>query len=325
MKPQNTQAIVAIVVTHNRLEKLKTTVKSLLKSSANSLERLIICNNASTDGTSTWLASLSDTRLDVMNLTANIGGAGGFEASLRHAAATSSADWFVVMDDDARPEPAALERFTQAARNDADVWLSAVRYPNGSICEMNRPWHNPFGSLPIFLRSILRGREAFHLPTEAYDSPNIHQIDGGSFVGQFISRKALTMAGYPRGDLFIYADDVLFTLAVRKAGGKVAFDPSLRFEHDCETLTANSKVLSPIWKVYFYHRNIILVYRQLAGPLLFWPVLALKYPQWYATASHYGPERKKYLRLLKAAISDALKGHTGTRHNAIETIKTLNQ
>jgi len=44
----------ALVVTYNRLDKLKVTIARLLDHPTECLETLIIVNNASTDGTAVW-------------------------------------------------------------------------------------------------------------------------------------------------------------------------------------------------------------------------------------------------------------------------------
>ncbi|MBU2980672.1 glycosyltransferase [Lentibacter algarum] len=312
--------LVALVVTYNRFEALKVTVRRLLAEAPDTLGTLLVCNNASTDGTADWLKSQTDPRLEVLDLPHNIGGAGGFEAGLRHAAQTYDADWYLLMDDDARPVEGTLARFLSRPRSAAQIWISAVRYPDGEVCEMNRPWLNPFGSIRVFVQSLLRGRDAFHLSDSAYAAEEVQQVDGGSFVGQFVSREALALAGFPRGELFIYADDVLYTLALRSKGGKVAFDASLAYEHDCKSLTRDTGRLTPLWKVYFYHRNISLVYRRVAGPLLFWPVLALKYLQWRRKAGLYGADKATYVMLLNKAVADARANRLG---NSLQDITAL--
>lgn len=307
MHSDTSHSLVAIVVTFNRLAALKVTLAQLQAESSAHLRKIIICDNASNDGTQAWLAAQTDPRLEVLTLPNNIGGAGGFETALHHARETQDADWYLLMDDDAHPAQGTLKAFHARARNDHDVWVSSVRYPDGDICEMNRPWLNPFWSAKTFAAALLKGRDAFHLGKPQYESNEIQPVDGGSFVGLFVSRRALDIAGMPRGELFIYADDVLFVLKMRRAGGRAAFDPALGFVHDCKSLSRDTHLLSPLWKVYFYHRNITLVYRDVAGPILFWPILALKYLLWQSKARAYGPEATPYSRLLKRAVLDALK------------------
>lgn len=63
----------ALIVTFNRLGKLKKTVEETLKLE---FTNIVIVNNGSTDGTQAWLSSIVDTRVIVLTLTENTGGAG---------------------------------------------------------------------------------------------------------------------------------------------------------------------------------------------------------------------------------------------------------
>lgn len=298
--------LVAIVVTHNRLEQLKTTLTRLLESPG--LSGVLVFDNASDDATPAYLAAQSDPRLHVLSSPGNLGGAGGFETAMRAAVTRFDPDWLVLMDDDARPLPGTLEAFQAATRNTHEAWAAAVHYPDGAICDMNRPWINPFRNARSLLRGLARGRNGFHMGAAEYASPEIRPIDGGSFVGLFLSRAAIQRAGYPDGRLFLYGDDVLYTLGLSQAGGRIAFDPALRFEHDCATLTGQT--MSPLWKVYYFHRNQVMVYRRAAGPVLFWPVLALRAALWWRKASAYGPRAPHYRRLLRLALADGLRQRT---------------
>ncbi|MEL6957346.1 MAG: glycosyltransferase [Pseudomonadota bacterium] len=294
--------LLAVVVTFNRLPALQETLSRLLDLLERDLDRVLVYDNASSDDTAGWLAAQRDPRLTVISASVNSGGAGGFEAAMRAAHSEFDPDWMVLMDDDARPHPATFEAFHARRRDSHDAWAAAVTYPDGAICDMNRPWVNPFGSVGAFVRTLIRQRNGFHMNASAYQG-GIRDIDGASFVGLFLSRAALNQAGYPDGRLFLYGDDVLYTLALSKAGGRVAFDPALTFEHDCETLGADA-TLSPLWKVYYYHRNQVLVYRAAAGPIMFWPVFALRRRVWLRRASAYGANRATYLRLLTLAMAD---------------------
>ncbi len=307
----------AVVVTHNRLDQLKCTVARLLESPQSHLAGLVVVDNASSDDTAAWLSGVADPRVDVVRSETNLGGAGGFEKGLRHAVHAFAPDWMVVMDDDARPEPGALAAFHAEPRGEREAWAGAVRYPDGRICDMNRPWINPFWHKRAFLRSLWSGRDGFHLSLQDYDRKGPCAVDGGSFVGLFLSRRAIERAGYPDGRLFIYGDDVLYTLSISAMGGRIAFDPRVRFEHDCGTLTEGVRVLRPLWKVYYFHRNQLMVYRMAAGPVLFWPVFLVKWLKWRARARHYGADRKAYLRLLAHAVRDGVRHRRNRRHAAV--------
>ncbi|WP_390915623.1 glycosyltransferase [Pseudosulfitobacter sp. SM2401] len=301
-------ALVAIVVTMNRLDHLQKTLDRLLASDAQTLGAVVVVNNQSTDGTGAWLTAHSDARVIHLPQGENRGGAGGFEAGLCHVRDHMAADWVLLMDDDGRPAAGCLEAFHSAPREGIDGWVSAVRYPSGAICEMNRPWINPFWSVSGFIRGLTKGRAGFHIPNTAFDG-GVVEIDGGSFVGLFLSARAIDLAGLPDGDLFLYGDDVLYCLRLRRNGGRVGFDPSLGFEHDCETFDADDGTIAPLWKAYYMHRNQLMMYRVAAGAL-FPFVVALFVPRWWFKARKYGAAAPVYRRVLARAIKDGLARRT---------------
>ena len=302
--------LVAVVVTYNRLEKLRATLARLLPEP---VAAVVVVDNASTDGTADWLAAQADARLRVLRLDRNCGGAGGFEAGMRHAAAAFDPDWMVLMDDDARPASGALGAFLAADMAGWEAAAAAVCYPDGRICEMNRPWVNPFWNGRAFLRTLLGGgRAGFHLADAAYAGAP-RKVDGTSFVGFFVSRAAIARAGFPDGRLFIYGDDVLYTLGLTKRGGRIAFLPGVRFEHDCASLRHGDRRVRPVWRTYYHHRNLLLVYRRAAGPF-YWPVLALILPKWLLKGRGYGPDRAAFDRLTRLAIRDGLAGRRDRPH-----------
>jgi GT2 family glycosyltransferase len=293
--------LAAVVITHNRLEQLQKTLTRLLTADASYLEQVVVFDNGSSSETGVWLAGQSDPRLYVIRSEDNLGGAGGFEAAMRACHERFDPDWMVLMDDDARPMSDAIMQFHIKDRSGFAVWAAAVRTLKGEICDMNRPWHHPFRSLRTAFQSLTRGREGFHLGARDYESGSIQPVDGASFVGLFVSRRAIEQAGFPDGRLFLYADDVLYALALPQIG----FDPDLHWEHDCESLNAGR--ITPLWKAYYYHRNLTLSYRQAAGPLLFWPVLALKYLTWRRQIQAQPQGARAALCLLHRAICDGLR------------------
>lgn len=306
--------LAALVVTFNRLDHLKRTVGSLLAEPDQNLAAVVVVDNASTDGTGAWLAQLSDPRLDVLSLSQNTGGAGGFAVGLGRIRDRHDPDWTVMMDDDARPEPGTLGAYLARPRDHAAAWFGAVYLPDGRVADMNRPWLNPFWHPGIFARSLFAGRDGFHLSPAAYASKATLSVDGGSFVGLFLSREALARAGLPDAGLFIYGDDVLYTLGISASGGKCRFDPALRFSHDCGTLTGAVPTFDPLWKAYYYHRNQLLVYRRAAGPLLFWPVAGLKWIRWRLRSRSYGAQAPAYRRTLSMAVRDGIRRRLDRPH-----------
>lgn len=314
--------LVAVVVTFNRLEQLRVTLATLLEAPASALHKIVVVNNASTDGTGDWLATQDDPRLDILQLETNTGGAGGFASGMGHARDTYDPDWMVVMDDDARPQTGALETFMTRDLTAYDGIAAAVYFPDGRICEMNRPSRNPFWEKGGIWRTLKGGRNGFHLKPAAYEATQIAPIDVTSFVGFFISRRGLEMAGLPDPGLFLYGDDGLYTLGLSAAGGRIGFDPNVRFDHACSTFDdAQRGRFKPLWKVYYYHRNLLMLYRMAAG-WLFWPALLIVLPKWLSKARQHGGERGTFLRLLGHAIRDGLAQRTGVDHATVLAMST---
>ena len=311
--------LVAVVVTYNRLAKLQVTIDRLLTSGPDELTAVVVVDNASTDGTAAWLATQTDPRLDVLHSDTNRGGAGGFEWGMRHAAERYDPDWLMVTDDDGRPEPDALATFHATDLDGWDALAAAVYFPDGDICEMNRPSRNPFWHWREFFGTARSGRNGFHIPHSAYDG-EMRQIDVTSFVGFFISREGIARVGYPDGRLFIYGDDGIYTLGLSKSGGRIAFAPQIRFEHDFTTFAGNGLArgqrFQPLWKVYYHHRNLLLLYRLASGPL-FAPACLAILPKWLLKARHHGGQRRAFLRLMGRAILDGLRGRVDVPHTQV--------
>src|SRR5262249_40254491 len=109
--------IVAVVVTFNRLALLQRLLERL--DGVVGLDEVLVVRNASTDGTSAWLASLepgaegadghAERRVLARTLTTNTGGAGGFSEGLTWAV-ERGAHLAWLMDDDGVPAPDCLDR-----------------------------------------------------------------------------------------------------------------------------------------------------------------------------------------------------------------------
>ena len=298
--------LTAVIVTHNRCQKLQHTLAATL---AQPFSAIIVVDNASTDGTRAWLAGQHDPRLHLILSEQNSGGAGGFAQGMI-AALNYDPDWLVCYDDDAYPAPDALQQFTALDLGNTDSAAAAVYYPDGRLCEMNRPSYNPFWHPRKLLRTALgvftgRARGAFHVTDSAYQGAEALPIDSSSFVGFFVRADWVRRLPLPEPGLFIYGDDVLYTLNLTKHGARHRFLPTVRFIHDCSTFQTTRRGYHPLWKAYFTYRNGLLIYRMAAG-VWFYPVALLKALLWLAAVRHYRNKRL-YLRLWWQAVRDGIR------------------
>ena len=299
---------VAVIVTFNRLEKLKQTLQHTLDQP---FYRVVVVNNHSSDGTREWLDAHSDHRLHLIHNEQNLGGAGGFHLGFDCAARQfPEADWLVAFDDDAHPQPGMLDIFNQLDVPAGTGSLAAAVYlPDGRISEMNRPSVNPFWHLKELVFTALKGRQGFHVDDEEYELDSTREIDASSFVGFFLRLSLIRekRIGLPRSELFIYADDIIYILELRKAGIHHWFVPRLKFTHDCQTLVEQRDVYRPLWKVYYVFRNRLEMYRLASG--VFYPIiLLLKIPKFFLAMRFYEPfERIRFLSVTTKAVWDGVR------------------
>lgn len=192
--------VAAVVVTFNRLEKLKKVLDAVDAQTHPHLQ-VIVIDNASTDGTREYLATRAHGReTDVVTLPTNTGGAGGFaEGMLRGY--TAGADHVWIMDDDCYPAPDALERlivgFDSAVAElgkEVPFACSVVTFTDGNICEMNNP-------VPTWDwgRLLVKGQQSV-------------MVTACSFVSVLIPRWVIADYGLPYRDYFIWFDDREYTL-----------------------------------------------------------------------------------------------------------------
>lgn len=196
--------VAAVVVTFNRLDKLKKVIASV-EAQTLAPSHLIIVDNASSDGTGEYLASLSSTLpLEVVSLATNTGGAGGFSAGMRRGYELG-ADFVWIMDDDGYPEPDALtklvggiEEASTALEKPVPFACSVVTFIDGEICEMNNP-------VPTWDwgRLLVKGQQ------------NV-TVSQCSFVSVLVPRWVLEKHGLPYKEYFIWFDDAEYTIRISR-------------------------------------------------------------------------------------------------------------
>ena len=146
----------AVVVTYNRLDKLRLCLDALL-SQSEPLSEIVVVNNNSTDGTGAYLDSMAHAheQLRHYELTENVGGAGGFEKGVG-IAVEHGADYVWIMDDDTLPEPTAFAELLSGfgAFDHVGFACSRVNWTDGNIHNMNKPWFKEHPANNRILESI---------------------------------------------------------------------------------------------------------------------------------------------------------------------------
>lgn len=296
----------ALIVTFNRLDKLK---KCIDATCSQPFTHIVVVDNASTDGTHSWLNSVDDPRVIILTQKINNGGAGGFKAGCKYICETLNTDWVFMFDDDAYPESNLLVRFDMIDEKDnVHAYASLVRDNEDNICKMNLPFKLVPGKF-IDALNYIRSPEKF--------VPDVTQpcrVATVSFVGAIIRIDVLAAnIDSIRDDLFLYYDDLYFGYQLFIKQYNIIFEPSLRFTHD---ISHQGKRILPEWKIYYLVRNLILSkfifphsqpYGNFAISIRIVKYLLLTFIQ---------PMRKLYLHYLIKGIMDGISYKTGMRHQS---------
>lgn len=233
--------IIAVVVTYNRMELLKRTVRRLQQNKP--LSDIVVVNNGSTDGTAGWLETQPD--LIVIN-QANVGGSGGFYTGMEYAY-RGGADWIWCMDDDVFPRADCLEQLLQhTGREDVGI-LSPRRLQKGKLFTHEFQGYNLTNPFASMYRDRL-AKQNITTPVE---------IKGAAFEGLLIRREVVEKVGLPNKELFIFCDDTDYCLRTVRVGYKILYVPSalmdkeLFFSNDSWSERNKKKK----WKRFYQIRN----------------------------------------------------------------------
>ncbi|WP_240645975.1 glycosyltransferase [Georgenia sp. SYP-B2076] len=238
--PHPEPRVVAVVVAYNRRDLLVQTLDGL-QGQTRPVDAVVVVDNASTDGSGD-VAAAHPLAADVVTLSRNTGGAGGFAAGIAHALQAHGADLVWIMDDDTVPTGTALLELLlarQAYPGDPAVLASRVVWTDGRDHPMNTPRPRP----GVRARLAARARSAGAV-----------QVRSASFVSLLLDARAVRTDGLPMAAYFIWNDDFEYSarLLRRRVGLSV---PSSVVRH--LTKTFGSTDADPGERFYYEVRNKI--------------------------------------------------------------------
>ncbi|MDN3713786.1 glycosyltransferase family 2 protein [Paracoccus cavernae] len=246
--------VAAVIVTYNRSDKLARVLDALALQTRRA-DTIYVVDNASTDDTEQVVAAKNMPEVRYIKLPKNVGGAGGFHEGMKIAYA-EGAHYLWISDDDAYPEPDALEELLNGIRDFEARYqwrpsfaCSRVEWIDGSLCEMNVP--APVWDWPRFL-----SRETLYT-----------LVVSCSFVSVLIPRWAVADHGLPIADYFIWFDDAEYTRRIARSYPGI-FVPDSRVIHDTpENKGVNFSLITDknVWKFAYGARNEASYHRRERG------------------------------------------------------------
>lgn len=239
--------IVAVVVTWNRRELLQECLAAV-RAQTLPPARVVVVDNASTDGT-TELLREQHADLELVSLTVNTGGAGGFAAGMERAL-TFEPDLVWLLDDDTVPTRDAAETLARAWRDHPgrpSVLASRVVWTDGRDHPMNTPRTKP-GARPA--------------EVEAARAVGCSPIRSASFVSIMCDAEVIGRRGLPIADYFLWNDD--FEYSTRLLRGNVGlYCPASVVVH--KTRSFGSTDADPGERFFYEVRNKVWMFGRSTG------------------------------------------------------------
>ena len=244
----NKMRIGVVLVTRNRLEKLKITL-DLYEKQTKRPEYIIVVDNCSTDSvTGGYLDEWSEIKTDykkiVIHSEVNGGGSGGFYLAEKEAL-KQTAEWIWHADDDAYPDKNALEEIANAyerLNNNVAAYSASVKDVENPTQDISY-WRKLYKGF-FFVKWI---------PVKADDK--LFDVDKFMYLGCVIKKDVLENVGLTNKDMFIHEDDIEHSLRIRKAGRIIAVSDACLFHPAWSDSIDPSKIN---WKYYYSVRNKIL-------------------------------------------------------------------
>jgi GT2 family glycosyltransferase len=279
--------VTAVVVTYNRAAVLAGTLQAVLTQSTRP-HRVLVVDNASTDGTSTMLAT-DYPGVDVLTMPDNAGFGAGLAAGMRRAVA-EGADFCWLLDDDSSPARDALSALLAAARSFPAAGLLGF---SGGALRWGVPERSPFddGAVGAVLGTV-----------------SVYSRDWSLVDGALVPRRTAERVGYPRSDFFMMMEDIEYTGRIRRSGAAVlVLQPDLISRAHLGS-TGPARAALP-WREYYQTRNHLLMARgrrstrDLAG----WAFRQAK----FFLADSTAPGGRTRIRYRLVGVAHGLQGRSG--------------
>ena len=293
-----------VIVTYNRLDKLKIALESYEKQTVKPKYMLVV-NNNSNDGTKEFLEQWANVSLGIekiiVNLDKNTGGSGGFYEGLKNSLELDS-DWVWVADDDAYPKNDAFEIAQKYVEQHKDENLSAIC---GTVFKSDGTTIDCSHRRTIYKSLFNRISQPYSQPKD-YEKAEF-EINGFSYVGTMINKEKLKQTELTKKDYFIYYDDTEHSYRLSKLG-KIICLPTMQVVHDAPH-SEMSEIVK--WKLYYLVRNTLdFVHSNFDEKYFREQCFEVPF-KFKVAVLLFGKDKKYGYQMINEAVKDAKEGKTG--------------
>ena len=284
-----------VIVTYNRQHLLKEAINAC-KNQTYPFEKIVIVNNASTDGTKSILAHQKG--IETITLDKNIGGAGGFYEGINYLLKRDCVDYILLIDDDAiinKSYNSSIIPYME--KNDEGIMAFS-----GSVIQFKNVQYD-------HRRFVKDGFNQSNSTPDQY-TRKFFDYDLGTFCGLYISANAIKQIGLPKKEYFIWFDDTEYSLRLLPFS-KIRNVTAAKLKHK-----VNSKVRDQgySWKSYYGIRNQFAIIKEYYPEVLWKYVTQSKIRMREAQAIGYIKHSEYYKNvatIYKDAIRDGVNSKMG--------------
>ena len=285
--------VLVVIVNYNGSELLVRAV-SAMNSQTFTDYRLIVVDNASTDGSIVALRN-SHPDVEVLSAGTNL----GFAAANNLAVRTfPGSQWIALLNPDAFPEPTWLQNLMEAARDNADIAAFASRTVDARDPSLLD------GAGDAYHVSGRYWRRGYHCPATHHYAQR-EEIFAACAAAALYSRAAWEQTGGLDEDFFCYGEDVDLGFRLQLAGYRCLYVPTAVAHHYGSAVTGKRSDFS----TYHGQRNLVWVYVKNMPAMLFWPLLP--YHLILNAAALLGCTLRGQGRVALRAKVDAMRGIAG--------------
>jgi GT2 family glycosyltransferase len=255
----NAPDVSVIILNFNTLNLTRMCLESLAKSKLGRFTmEVIVCDNASTDGTETMVKKEFPNVIMIQN-GKNVGFAAGNNPGIRRA----KGRYILLLNSDTEVTPAAIATMVEFMDTHPKAGAATCKLvlPNGSMDPAcHRGFPTPWAAITYLskLERLFPKTKLFGEYHQGYKNlKTAHQVDAISGAFFIVPREVVAKVGLLDEAYFMYAEDIDWAYRIKKAGWEIWFNPKASVLHK-KKQSGRANILRKrrvVTEIYFHKYN----------------------------------------------------------------------
>jgi hypothetical protein len=231
--------LTTIIVHYNTPKETLTCLASLVKIKSTTFKHTIIVIDNGSKEPLELPKSLDNNQIQLLRSESNLGFAGGNNVGIKYALESYNSDFVVLLNSDTTIAKNSLEVLLAKARTtpEAGVLNPKIYFSKGKEFHKNSYHKNQLGNIIWFAGGSIDWKDiaSFHRGVDEVDRGQCDTITKTDFATgccMLIKREVLEAVGLLSEDLFLYWEDVEYSLRVKEKGFELFYVPEAIVWHD---------------------------------------------------------------------------------------------